>query len=135
MSEVQQANGGVSDSARLGQTRLRFGRELPCPWRENGSVFNRALDHAIRWDRRSYPGLRSATLAILDGRVSWGAVRHWLSGRHPSPIWADRALAAAIKSEAIYGLQLAAELEASADRKESASSTGKRVAPGFHRWK
>ena len=135
MSEMRQAGGEAADSSRLRQTRKHHSHSVAAHWRGNDAVFNRAVAHICRWERRDYPGLRATILALLDRPVTWQAVQHWLTGRRPVPVSAARALATVIKAESIYGLQLAAELEASADLREAASSTGKRVAQGFHRWK
>lgn len=136
MGEMQQAGGNAADSSRLRQTRKQPNLTSVAPWRCRDALFNRALAHWAQWGKADHPGLHRMVLDMF-GRptMTWQAVQGWLYGRAPSPVWAERALAAVIKAESIYGLQLAAELEASADRKEAASSTGKRVAQGFHRWK
>lgn len=50
---------------------------------------------------------RKAILSLFDNRVTWGAVRHWRTGRRAPPMWAREAIAVAVapKLEEIRRLQ------------------------------
>ncbi len=46
--------------------------------------------------RNSIPRRREGLRAILDNRVSWVGIRHWLRGRRRPPLWAIALLREAI---------------------------------------
>lgn len=56
------------------------------------------------------PGRRRRILALLDNRVGWSAVRHWLEGRNKPPRWVRQCLAAELSRRSIAASELAAAM-------------------------
>lgn len=67
-------------------------------------VTSHALPHAVPqlFDAacRAISGRRRTILAVLDNRVTWGAVKHWRKGRRRAPQWALQAVLSTIEAKA-----------------------------------
>ena len=55
------------------------------PWDENTTPLHQAICVIAPWTKADYPGFHKAFLAVFPRRVTWDAMKHWLSGRTPRP--------------------------------------------------
>ena len=116
MSEVLQSRHGalgeVSTRASVSQTHFPPRRRIPTAWRDDAKLASRALNYLWPWPKHAYPGIRKGTALSLGRQLTWGAVRHWFTGRNPLPAWAAEALAEAIEARVAVGAEIAADLRA-----------------------
>lgn len=75
-------------------------------------LIGRVVAHLFPWTVEDYPGRHRGFRAVLGDRVTWAAVRHWISGRRPVSPWAAAILADYLEARSRAGLDLAAELRA-----------------------
>ncbi len=86
-------------------------RTIIAPDRVSDELSERVIRWILPWSRGSYPGLRRGTCEILSNRWTWGAVRHWRSGRSSFPKIAAQILYNHMASRIESGLALMAELK------------------------
>jgi hypothetical protein len=83
---------------------------FPPLWTGNNTLIDKAIFHLWPWTVQNYPGPRRAMRELLRRPITWSAVRHWRTGRHPMPAWAAADLLAHLEGRVVAGHALAEEL-------------------------
>lgn len=105
----------ADDSVSPFPARKRVSR---CYWGYD-DLTERTVNALWPWSRHDYPGRQRGFLSSIGRPLTWGAVKHWRSGRNRLPAWAARAMAGQLEERARIASGLAAELQAHADRMDA----------------
>jgi hypothetical protein len=109
--------------ANYGVAKQKARKRHPYPEYATSSatLWDRVCVYLYPWTVWTYPGRLRGVLALLGHRVTRQATQNWRKNNRPS-VWAAREMAAHLEERSRIGLELASELRAYIQARESEPS-------------